>query len=104
MYSNTPAAEYVSAGNAYSAMLCRAESEWEEATNARAAEFDKTIEEGSFISDFGVGCQDDSESAMHAVMMLALESLLHGQDNSQAIQRTLVAMLKEMRTSYAENH
>ena len=104
MYSNTPATEYVAAGNAYSAMLCRAEADWEEATNARAAEFDKTIEEGSFISDFGVGCQDDSESAMHVVMVLALESLLHGQDNSQAIQRTLVAMLKEMRTSYAENH
>ena len=97
---------YQQAADAYSAMMDRS-GRWhdaEEATNARAAEFDKTIEEGSFISDFGVGCQDDSESAMHAVMVLALESLLHGQDNSQAIQRTLVAMLKEMRTSYAENH
>ena len=100
-HSNTPAAEYVAAGNAYSAMLCRAESEWAAEHSRRLEQFDSFAPRDTESAEL---CYHDPD-AVALLVELAIEAIKHPHNcaDAEAFKRAAISMVEAARDAYASD-
>ena len=101
MYSNTPATEYVAAGNAYSEMLCRAEAEAAAEYSRRLDEFDSFAQRDTESAEL---CYHDPD-AVALLVELAIEAIKHPHNcaSPEAFKRAAIAMVEAARDAYASD-
>ena len=101
MHSKTPAAEYVAAGNAYSAKLCRAESEAAAEYSRRLDEFDSFAPRDTESAEL---CYHDPD-AVALFVELAIEAIKHPYNcaSPEAFKRAAIAMVEAARDAYASD-
>ena len=101
MYSNTPATEYVAAGNAYSAMLCRAEAEAAAEYSRRLDEFDSFAPRDTESAEL---CYHDPD-AVALLVELSIEAIKHPHNcaSPEAFKRAAIAMVEAARDAYASD-
>ena len=101
MYSNTPATEYVAAGNAYSAMLCRADAEWAAEHSRRLDAFDAFAPRDTESAEL---CYHDPD-AVALLVELAIEAIKHPHNcaSPEAFKRAAIAMVEAARDAYASD-
>ena len=101
MYSKTPAAEYVAAGNAYSDMLCRAEAEEAAEYSRRLDEFDSFAPRDTESAEL---CYHDPD-AVALLVELAIEAIKHPHNcaSPKAFKRAAIAMVEAARDAYASD-
>lgn len=101
MYSNTPAAEYVAAGDAYSDMLCRAEAEWAAEHSRRLEQFDSFAPRDVESAEL---CYHDPD-AVALLVELAIEAIKHPRNcaSPEAFKRAAIAMVCAARDAYASD-
>ena len=101
MYSKTPAAEYVAAGNAYSDVLCRAEAEWAAEHIRRLEQFDAFAPRDTESAEL---CYHDPD-AVALLVELAIAAIKHPHNcaSPEAFKRAAISMVEAARDAYASD-